>query len=105
MHHRLDTTAIRGWSGPVRTLAHCARGLGLALCLGLLLPLAIPASASAQDDGFGPPAPPATRGAKITLIDSDFDWGEVIQGEVIEHTYRFRNDGDAPLRITQVKPG
>ena len=44
-----------------------------------------------------------TRPAEIEFEDSVFDFGNVVQGEEIRHIYRFRNVGDAPLRIRRVK--
>lgn len=58
-----------------------------------------------QDDGFGPPPPPATRGPKMVLVETEHDWGTVLHGEVVEHSYPVRNEGDDVLRITSVKPG
>jgi len=58
-----------------------------------------------QDDGFGPPPPPATQGPKMVIVQTEFDWGQVLHGEVVEHSYAVRNDGDDVLRITSVKPG
>jgi len=67
-------------------------------------PLHTPAPA-AQDDGFGPPPPPATSGPKMVIEHTEFDWGQVLHGEVVEHSYPVRNEGDDVLRITSVKPG
>ncbi|MEC9476528.1 MAG: DUF1573 domain-containing protein [Planctomycetota bacterium] len=77
--------------------------LGLILALPLLL---VPNSPSlGGDDDLGPPPPPITQGPKIRFDQNSFDWGEVLQGAKVEHTYHFRNVGDSVLRITQVKPG
>ena len=69
---------------------------GSLLCGSLIL---------AGDDDLGPPPPPAEEGPRIRFETTSFDWGEVLQGSKVEHTYRFRNVGSGVLRITQVKPG
>lgn len=74
------------------------------LLLGALLLLPFPANSQVGDD-LGPPAPPVVNGPRIVFDKPGFDWGEVVQGEIIEHSYRFRNIGTEVLRITQVKPG
>jgi hypothetical protein len=80
-------------------------GLGALLLALALSPALWIGSVTAQDDGFGPPAPPVESGPRIKISEPDFDWGQVLQGEVVEHVYRVINEGDQPLRITQVKPG
>ena len=77
--------------------------LGLFLALLLLVPTS--SMILGGDDDLGPPAPPAQQGPRIRFEQNSHDWGEVLQGTKIEHTYRFRNVGDGILRITQVKPG
>lgn len=37
--------------------------------------------------------------AKITFEEQNFEFGEVTEGAVIEHTFRFKNTGKAPLVI------
>lgn len=63
----------------------------------------------ANKDDLGPPAPPAPpaggAGPSIQFETLDHDWGTVLQGTVIEYTYKFRNIGSEILRITNVKPG
>ncbi len=60
-------------------------------------------------DELGPPPPPAkpARGAGPVIVFESLghDWGTVLQGTVVEHTYKFRNTGSDVLRITNVKPG
>lgn len=81
----------------------------LVLFLGLVLSLPLLFTQSSislgQDDDLGPPAPPKSEGPRIRFEQNDYDWGEVLKGAKVEHTYRFRNVGDSILRITQVKPG
>jgi hypothetical protein len=40
----------------------------------------------------------------IEWVEDDVDMGKLKQGEVASHTYRFKNVGDAPLKLTRVKP-
>ena len=60
-------------------------------------------------DDLGPPAPPAppsgAAGPSIQFETLEHDWGTVLQGTVVEFTYKFRNIGSEVLRITNVKPG
>ena len=87
------------------------RNIQLPLAMLVLLVLAfalLPLSGSlsfASDDDLGPPPPPAQEGPRIRFDSTSFDWGEVLQGDKVEHTYRFHNVGTGILRITQVKPG
>ena len=66
---------------------------------------ASPLAISQDGDDLGPPPPPEVFGPRILFDKPTFDWGEVVQGEIVEHTYHFRNIGTQVLRITQVKPG
>jgi len=39
------------------------------------------------------------------IVDqSEYNWGAVMQGEVVEHSFTVRNTGGAPLKIERVKP-
>ncbi|KXX67878.1 DUF1573 domain-containing protein [Flammeovirga sp. SJP92] len=59
----------------------------LALFLGL-----IGIVASAQD----------TTGPVLTFEEKTYEFGDIHQGDVVEHTFKFSNTGDAPLVITNV---
>ncbi len=37
----------------------------------------------------------------VQVIDSVYDFGKVSEGEVIEYSYRFKNNGNKPLVITE----
>ena len=54
----------------------------------LLLAMTLPAFAAAPD---------------LVIENYKFDFGQVYQGERVEHVYRFRNAGDVPLRIEKVR--
>ena len=54
-------------------------------------------SSSAQD------AAKAVSGAIITWEKATYDFGEIFQGDKVEHTFRFTNAGDQDLLITNVQ--
>lgn len=41
--------------------------------------------------------------AKVTWVESQFDFGVIKQGIPVEHYFEFKNDGDSPLLINNVK--
>ena len=45
------------------------------------------------------------RGPKIVLKEQMFDFGEVKEGDTIDHTFQVFNKGDQTLEIKNVKPG
>ena len=67
------------------------------------------APAQKPADDLGPPPPPAPpaggAGPSIAFETLDHDWGTILQGTIVEFTYKFRNLGSEILRITNVKPG
>ena len=44
-----------------------------------------------------------TKGPVITWEKATHDFGEIAQGEKVEHTFRFTNTGSQPLIITNVE--
>jgi len=44
-------------------------------------------------------------GPKMVLKEQEFDFKEVEEGKVIEHTFRVLNEGDETLEIKKVSPG
>ena len=44
-------------------------------------------------------------GPSMFLPESSFDFGEVEEGKVVEHTFRVLNKGNQPLEINKVNPG
>ena len=78
---------------------------GLVLLLALSIGQTPIAAVQLGGDDLGPPPPPAEVGARISFDELSHDWGTVLQGTKVLHTYRFRNTGTAVLRITNVKPG
>jgi hypothetical protein len=45
------------------------------------------------------------KAPRLIIRDGVFDGGTVNEGETIKHTFLIRNEGNAPLRIIDVKPG
>ena len=69
--------------------------------LALSLMLAAPALTMAQ----APAAAPAMEkkgGAVMTAEEMKFEFGSVKQGEIVEHTFNFKNTGTEPLVISNV---
>jgi Protein of unknown function (DUF1573) len=48
-------------------------------------------------------APSATPKAVITFEKSTHDFGDITQGDVVSHTFKFKNTGNAPLIISDVQ--
>ena len=44
----------------------------------------------------------SVEGAEITFSESNKDFGDITQGDVIEHTFKFENTGNQPLIISNV---
>lgn len=49
------------------------------------------------------PAAGLAGGPKLVVEDADFGFGQVFQGAKVEHTFRFRNAGEAPLTVEKVR--
>lgn len=45
-----------------------------------------------------------TSGPKVQIREADHDFGQVFEGEMLEHTFRVLNRGDQPLTIENVSP-
>jgi Protein of unknown function (DUF1573) len=41
--------------------------------------------------------------AKISPEETDFNFGSVTEGEVVKHIYKFKNEGNQPLLITDIR--
>jgi hypothetical protein len=50
-------------------------------------------------------ATPVSGTPKIVFDSSVYNFGKVLSGELVKHTFVFTNTGDAPLEITDVRPG
>jgi len=78
-----------------------------ALTLGLVgTSFAQPADASKpKDKPFRLVPPPATfTPPTLEVGESTHDWGTVLQGELVEHTFTLKNIGGAPLIVSRIKP-
>ena len=64
------------------------------ICIALLSLYSYPAAAQE-----------ARRGPKIVLKEREFDFKEVMEGEVVEHVFKVLNQGDETLKIIRVRPG
>jgi hypothetical protein len=45
----------------------------------------------------------ATEGALITFEEQSHDFGDIYQGDKVEHIFKFENSGSQPLIITNVQ--
>ena len=45
------------------------------------------------------------KAPKMVLEEQEFDFKEVKEGEVINHTFKVLNKGDETLKIIKVRPG
>ena len=68
--------------------------LGAATVLHLVIPLAVTRSALAEGE--------AVRTPKVTVAEPTFETGEVARDQVVEHSFRIRNSGSAPLEILKI---
>jgi hypothetical protein len=41
----------------------------------------------------------------MVLQETEFRFGEVMEGDTVEHAFRVLNQGSQPLEILNVKPG
>ena len=47
--------------------------------------------------------PTEKKGAVIGWVEQTFDFGDIVQGEKVEHTFTLINNGDEPLIITNAQ--
>jgi hypothetical protein len=67
--------------------------------------VAEPLSPEKKDGSYSLKAPPNKRPqSKVSSDGRTFDWGSVMQGEVVTHDFEIRNSGPTPLIIEDVKP-
>ena len=45
------------------------------------------------------------RAPKLSLVEGLFDFKEVVEGEIVNHSFTLQNKGNDTLKILQVKPG
>lgn len=39
---------------------------------------------------------------KIEYVETEYDFGTITEGEVVDHVFKFKNTGDAPVILSQV---
>ena len=59
-----------------------------------------------------PPAPPrpayleeaeTMKATTVEWFETSYDFGNIDAGDIVKHTYRFKNTGSEPLKLTRVK--
>ncbi|MBD2770005.1 DUF1573 domain-containing protein [Hymenobacter sp. BT664] len=71
----------------------------------LLLALSLTAAAYSAQAQASKPADKAAgtvAGPAITFEESKYDFGSVVQGGTVDHTFKFKNTGTAPLIISNI---
>ena len=71
----------------------------------LLLALSLTAAAFTAQAQATQPAPKAAgtvAGPAITFEEVKYDFGSVVQGGTVDHTFKFKNTGTAPLVISNI---
>ncbi|WP_299821665.1 DUF1573 domain-containing protein [uncultured Pontibacter sp.] len=48
------------------------------------------------------PQEQAVNGPALSFEESEFNFGDIVQGDVVEHTFKFKNTGTQPLVIERV---
>ncbi len=62
----------------------------------VLVLIAISVSVYAQDGDD------SESGARLVLLEESFDFGDIEEGDVVEHIFEFENGGDQPLIFSNV---
>ena len=63
----------------------------LVLSMGILVAQTEPQETTTSSDG-----------PQIVFEETEYDFGEITQGDVVEHTFKFKNTGNAPLILNNV---
>lgn len=61
-------------------------------------PAAKPSAATSSADKSSAPAP------HLVVLEPEFDFGTLVTGDVVNHDFVLRNEGNAPLEIEKVQP-
>ncbi len=66
--------------------------------------LAATGAMAQQQPKTAPVAPQvqAKNGPAITFEESEYNFGDITQGDVVEHVFKFKNTGNQPLVISRV---
>lgn len=73
------------------------------------LPVTAPAKTAPTISSVAPaiiqsqPAATSVQQGHLAFEDGFYDFGDVAEGDVVRHTFKFRNDGFAPLRIVKTE--
>ncbi len=51
----------------------------------------------------GPGAVSSSKAPKAVVVETEFDFGEVDEGTVVEHVFKIRNEGSADLAILSAR--
>lgn len=70
------------------------------ILLSILVSIFIVQFSLAQDDKV---FEESVNGPKIVFKESSFDFGDINQGDVVEHVFDFENTGNEPLILSDVK--
>ncbi|MBA9077480.1 DUF1573 domain-containing protein [Rufibacter quisquiliarum] len=61
------------------------------------------AAVPSRSDSSTVSTPVVPAGPSIVFEEQKFDFGDIRQGEVVQHTFRFTNNGSQPLVISNVR--
>ena len=72
------------------------------LSLAMSLSLTMGASMAQSTDKNTKATKTTTAGPVMTFAETKHDFGNIKQGDIVEHVFKFKNTGNAPLVIKQV---
>ena len=72
------------------------------LILAMSLSLTMGASMAQSTDKNNKATKTTTAGPVMTFAETKHDFGNIKQGDIVEHVFKFKNTGNAPLVIKQV---
>ncbi len=73
-------------------------------CAGFMCAASLLLAQAAAVDEYGPPLPPPAAPLPVLVCqEPNFQWGEVLEGDMVEHAFEILNQGGAPLLISEVK--
>lgn len=72
------------------------------LILAMSLSLSMGAASAQSTDKNTKTTKTTTAGPVLTFAETKHDFGNIKQGDIVEHVFKFKNTGNAPLVIKQV---
>jgi len=72
------------------------------LILAMTMSLAMGAASAQSTDNNAKATKTTTTGPVMTFAETKYDFGNIKQGDIVEHVFKFKNTGNAPLVIKQV---